>query len=214
MRILGTIAVGIVALLASPALAELPVVNESHVSWQGCDFAIKVLQDVQQDYPYPQTLYRISVQSTVVSSATCSVTPSTTELGTSKLMPQIAIAANAEGLAVAFSFGEYNRNVGNWVRIRVYRLDPSSLGIYRIAGLQASYVPENGGAGMPGATSLQELTLHPGYIEVNGTFTGNSVTEDPATTPWPYPILQGNRFVAIYPDFFTWTPQSPRIVTF
>ena len=214
MRILGTIAVGMVALLASPALAALPVVSESRVSWQGCEFSIKVLQDVEQAYPYPQTLYRISVQSAVVSPATCSLTPNTLELGTSKLMPQIAIAANAEGLAVAYSFGEYIRSVGNWVRLRVYRLDPSSLGIYRIAGLQASYVPANGGAGMPGATSLQELTLHPGYIAVNGTFTGNSVTEDPATTPWPYPILQGNRFVAIYPDFFTWAPQSPRIVTF
>jgi hypothetical protein len=65
---------------------------------------------------------------------------------------------------------------------------PSTLGSLKVAGLQASFVPSNGGAGGPGATYLGALTLHTGYLEVNGTFTGNSITEDPATIPWPYPI--------------------------
>jgi hypothetical protein len=88
------------------------------------------------------------------------------------------------------------------------------LGSVQVAGLQGNFVPSNGGAGMPGATYLGELTLHSGYLEVNGTLNGNSITEDPATTPWPYPIVQGSRFVVIYPDFFSQTPQSPRFVTF
>jgi hypothetical protein len=129
-------------------------------------------------------------------------------------MPQIAIGANAEGLAVAYSFGEYFRGMGNWVRIRTHRLDPSTLSSVRVAGLQANFVPANGGAGGPGAAYVGELTLHTGYLEVSGTFTGNSITEDPATIPWPYPILQGNRFVAIYPDFFGPTPRPPHFVTF
>jgi hypothetical protein len=40
---------------------------------------------------------------------------------------------------------------------------------------------------------------------VSGTFTGNSLTEDPANIPWPYPIWQGNAFVASYANFFTTT---------
>lgn len=214
MRMLGTIAVGIVALLASPAQAELPVVNEARASWQGCAYSIKVRQDSDPYAPYYQPLYRISVQSEVVSSSTCTLTPGTVELATSKLAPQIAIAANAEGLAAAYSFGEYYRGVGNWVRIRIHRLDPSTLGSGKVAGLQGHFVPANGGAGMPGSTYLGELSLHSGYLEVNGTLNGNSITEDPATTSWPYPIVQGSRFVAIYPDFFSQAAQAPRFVTF
>ncbi|WP_257458786.1 hypothetical protein [Archangium lipolyticum] len=214
MRILGTIAVGIVALLGSSAHAELPVVNEARVSWQGCDYSVKVRQDADPSAPYYQPLYRISVQSEVVSSGTCSLTPGTVELATSKLTPRIAIAANAEGLVVAYSFGEYYRGFGNWVRIRTHRLDPSTLGSVKVVGLQGHFVPSNGGAGGPGATYLEELSLHTGYLEVSGTLTGNSITEDPTTLSWPYPIVQGSRFVAIYPDFFGSTPRSPHFVTF
>jgi hypothetical protein len=214
MRMVGTIAVGIVALLASPARAELPVVNEARVSWQGCAYSIKVRQDVDPEAPYPQPLYRISVQSQVVSPSTCALTPKTVELATSKLEPRIAIAANAEGLAAAYSFGEYYRGFGNWIRLRIHRLDASTLSSVRVAGLQGQFVPPNGGAGGPGEANLQELTLHPGYLEVNGTLRGNSITEDPATIPWPYPILEGSRFVAIYPDFFGSTQKPPHLVTF
>ncbi|EPX62085.1 hypothetical protein D187_009989 [Cystobacter fuscus DSM 2262] len=133
---------------------------------------------------------------------------------TSKIEPRIAIAANAEGLAVAYFHGEYVRFMGDWARIGIHRLDPSTLGSVRVAGLQASYVPEDGGAGGPGATYLNELTLHPGYLEVSGTFSENSVTEYPPPMPWPYPIVQGNRFVAIYPDFFGSTQKPPHLVTF
>lgn len=214
MRLFGTIAVGIVALLGSSAHAQSPV-SEAHASWQGCDYAIKVVEVADPDFPYYyRPLYKISAQSAVVSPATCTLTPGTVELGSSKLTPQIAIAANAEGLVVAYSSGEYIRAFGSWLRIRIHRLDPSTLGSVKVVGLQSSHVPPNGGAGMPAAAYLGELSLHTGYLEVNGSFTGNSITEDPATTPWPYPIVQGNRFVAIYPDFFSQTAQAPHFVTF
>ncbi|HYO65674.1 MAG TPA: hypothetical protein VEU33_06285 [Archangium sp.] len=213
MRLFGTIAVGIVALLGSSAQAQLPVVKEARASWQGCAYSIKVLQGTDPSAPW-QILYRVTVQSEVVSSATCTLTPGTVELGTSKNTPEVAIAANAAGLAAAWSYGEYIRGYGTWGRARIHRLDPSTLGTVNVSGLQSNYVPSNGGAGMPGVITLGELTLHTGYLAVNGSFTGNSLTADPATTPWPYPILQGNRFVAIYPDFFSQAPQAPRFVTF
>jgi hypothetical protein len=221
MRMLGTIAVGMMALLASPAHAELPLVNEERVSWQGCDYAIQVREDVDPQWYWPRPLYRISVTSEVVSPSTCSLTPGTVELATSKLAPRIAIAASTEGLVVAYSFGEYARFYGDWVRIRVHALDPSTLDSVRVAGLKGAIVPPNGGAGGPGATYLGELTLHHHTLKLTGTLYGNAITEDPATVPWPYPVVKGSDFVvkeypflAIYPDFFDPTPRSPVLVTF
>jgi hypothetical protein len=150
----------------------------------------------------------------VVSPGTCALTPKTVELTTSKLEPRIAIAANAEGLAAAYSFGEYYRGMGNSIRLRIHRLDASTLSSVRVAGLQGVFVAPNGGGGGPGEANQGELTLHPGYLEVNGTLYGNSITEDPATVPYPYPLAQGSRFVAIYPDFFSTTPRAPHLVTF
>lgn len=213
MRLFGTVVVGIVALLGSSAHAQLPVVKEARTSWQGCGYSIKVLQGTDPSAPW-QILYRVTVQSEVVSSSTCTLTPGTVELGTSKNTPEVAIAANAEGLAAAWTHGEYIRGYGSWGRARIHRLDPNSLGTLKVAGLQSSYVPSNGGAGMPGTITLTGLTLYTGYLEVNGSFTGNSITEYPATTPWPYPIVQGNHFVASYADFFGQAAQSPSIVTF
>ncbi|WNG25892.1 hypothetical protein F0U62_19110 [Cystobacter fuscus] len=216
MRMVGTIAVGIVALLASPAWAELPVVNEARVSWQGCDYSIKVRKRAYPpDDPYPWFYYyNISVQSEVVSLGSCSLTPRTVELATSESEPRIAIVANAEGLVVAYSFGDYVRGLGDWYRIRIHRLDPSTLGSVRVAVLGASFLPEDVGAGDPGAVNLQELTLHPGYLEVNGSFYGNWIMDETETIPWPHPLLQGDRFVAIYPDFFGSTQRPPHLVTF
>ncbi|REG37176.1 hypothetical protein ATI61_101154 [Archangium gephyra] len=213
MRLFGTIVVGIVMLLGSAAQAQLPVVKEARADWQGCAYSIKVLQGSDPYAPW-QVLYRVTVQSAVVSSATCALTPRTVELGTSKNTPEVAIVASADGLAAAWTYGEYIRGYGTWGRARIHRLDPSTLSTLRLVGLQSNYVPSNGGAGMPGVITLSGLTLNAANLEVAGTFTGNSLTEDPATTPWPYPILQGNHFVATYADFFTAAPQSPSLVTF
>jgi hypothetical protein len=213
MRLFGTIAVGIVVLLGSSAQAQLPVVKQARADWQGCAYSIKVLQGSDPYAPW-QILYRVTVQSEVVSSATCTLTPRTVELGTSKNTPEVAIAVNADGLAAGWTYGEYIRGYGTWGRARIHRLDPSTLSTLRLAGLQSSYVPTNGGAGMPGVITLNGLTLNASNLEVAGSFTGNSITEDPATTPWPYPIVQGNNFVATYPGFFSAAPQSPSFVTF
>ena len=189
----------------------VPVINELRVTRQGCGYSLKVLRDVNPD-PYPQPLYRIIVQSEVVSPNTCTLVPGTRELQTSKDEPRIALAANDEGVVVAYSHGGYTRPY-TVIRIGIQRLDPNTLGALRVAGLAAHWVPENGGAGGPGTLSLTKLILHPSAIEVSGTFTGNSVTDDPATIAWPYPIVQGSNFVASYPDFFG-TTQPPSIVTF
>ncbi len=213
MRLFGTVVVGIVALFGSSAQAQLPVVKEARASWQGCAYSIKVLQGSDPYAPW-QILYRVTVQSAVVSSATCALTPRTVELGTSKNTPEIAILANADGLAAAWTYGEYIRGYGTWGRARIHRLDPSTLSTLRTVGLQSNYVPSNGGAGMPGVITLNGLTFDAGKLNVIGSFTGNSITEHPATIAWPYPILQGNQFVATYADFFTAAPQAPSIVTF
>lgn len=213
MRLLGKIAVGSVALFGALAHAQAPV-NEVHASWQGCDYAIKFVEVADPDWPYYyRPLYKISVQSAVVSPATCTLTPGSVELATSKLTPQLAIAVNAEGLAVAYSSGENIRAYGPWVRVRIHSLDPSSLATLKVLGLQSYNVPPNGGAGMPGAAYVSGLLLYAGYLEVDGSFTGNSLTEDPATTPWPYPIVQGTHFAVFYSSFFSQS-SPPYIYTY
>ena len=204
MQMLGRMAVGIVALFGTSALASLPVVSTAQTTRGGCAYSIKVLEDVNPD-PYPQPFYRIAVESSVIKPGTCTVQPRSVELGTSKLLPQIAIQASADGVVAAYSYGEYIRSIGNHVRVSLRNLDPSTLETLRVAGLASAFVPANGGAGAPAAVSLGALNIQGSYVEVTGTFTGNSLTEDPAGTPWPYPIWQGNDFVATYPHFFTAT---------
>lgn len=203
MQMLGRMVLGMVALLGNSALASLPVVSAAQATRGGCAYSIKVLQDVDPN-PYPQSFYRIAVESSVLTTA-CTVQPRSVELGTSKLVPQIAIQASADGVVAAYSYGEYIRSMGNHVRVSIRNLDPSTLGTLRAAGLASSFVPANGGAGAPAAVSLGALTLQGSYVEVTGTFTGNSLTEDPAGIPWPYPIWQGNEFTATYANFFTTT---------
>jgi hypothetical protein len=127
----------------------------------------------------------------------------------------LEIAASAEGLAVAYSFDEYTQFVGSRYLLRIHRLNPSTLGSVRVAGLEGHFVSETGGWGAPAPISLDRLTLYPGSLEVSCSLEGdaNSITEDPATAPWPYPIAQGSHFVAIYPDFFGATQPPPQIVT-
>jgi hypothetical protein len=204
MQMLRRIVLGIVALLGTSALADLPVVSAVQTTWGGCAYSIQVLQDVNP-IPYPQPFYRIAVESSVLAPETCTVQPQAVELGTSKLLPQIAIQASADGVVAAYSYGEYIRSMGNFVRVSIRHLDPSTLGTLRVAGLSSSVVPANGGAGAPAAVSLGGLSLNGSSVEVTGTFTGNALTEDPPGIPWPYPIWQGNEFVATYANFFTTT---------
>ncbi|MET0406255.1 MAG: hypothetical protein ABW123_27805 [Cystobacter sp.] len=166
-------------------------------------------------YYYLQ-LYKFSVHSAVISPATCTLTPGSVELATSKLTPDIAILVNAEGLAVAFSAGEYIRAFGPYARTFIRSLDPSTLVILKGVGLQSYYVPSDGGsgAGMPAAAYVAGLWFSSGNLGVYGSFTGNAFTEDPSPTPWPYPLVQGENFSVIYPDFFSQSSQSPHIFTY
>ncbi|QRN94467.1 hypothetical protein JRI60_35815 [Archangium violaceum] len=209
MRILGTLVVGLFTLLGSPALADLPVINEAQTSRNGCNYRVKVLEDSE---PHPSQpilvpLYRVVVESEIVSPATCLLTPGSVELGTSYLVPKIAIAANDEGLAVAYSWGAWVRFYGDLTHVRVHRLDPSTLASTRTSSLEGGFVPPGGGGGGPGSVDLDSLTLYPGFIMVMGTLSGNSISDLSAS---PYESTQGtgSHFVAIYPDFFN-TTQRP-----
>lgn len=197
----------------TPPLADMVVIDEARVTRQGCGYSIKVLQEVTP-YPYPPFhVHRIIVQSEVVSPGTCTLVPRTVELATSGIEPQIAIEANAEGVVVAYAYGEYSR----WFRghdLGIQRLDPNTLCALRVAGLATYFAPGDGSlAGLPGDLSLENLSLRSSYIEASGTFTGNSIYESPRTVA-PYPIVEGSHFVAIYPDFFGTTQRPPFLVTF
>lgn len=194
-------------------LNTLPVVKELRTLRQGCDYVLRVLQE-NSPYPYPNPyIYRVTVRSEVVTPSTCTLVPGTVELGTSKLVPDIALVSNTEGIVAAYSSGEYVRSMGNVVRVSIHSLDPNTLGSLRVTGLASSLVPSNGGAGAGRAAYLGAITLQPGYIEVSGTFTGNSLYEYPATIPYPYPIVTGTNYVATYPNFHS-TTMSPYIRTF
>ncbi|WNG16331.1 hypothetical protein [Cystobacter fuscus] len=211
MRMVGTIAVGIVALLASPARAD-SVISWERVYWQGCAYTIMVLEG---DDPYADTRYSVSLQSAVDSPATCSLTPRTVELVDSVSEPRIAIAASAEGLAIAYSYEEYARF--SWGRnlLRIHHLNPSTLGSVKVAELEGVWLSGTG-PWFPSPFSLNWLTLYPGSLEVHGFLDGstNAISSNVPATSWPPPLAQGNHFVAIYSDFFGATLQPPQIVTY
>ncbi|WNG25895.1 hypothetical protein F0U62_19125 [Cystobacter fuscus] len=211
MRMVGTIAVGIVALLASPAQAD-SVINSEQVSWQGCAYTIKVLRG---DDPYADTPYSVSLQSAVVSPDTCSLTPRTIKLVDSVSEPHIAIAVSAEGLAIAYSYEQYARFSWGRQLLRIHHLNPSTLGSVRVAGLEGIALSDTG-AWAPSPFSLNRLILYPDFLEVGGFLEGstNALMDDPATIPWPPPLAEGSHFVAIYPDFFGATRQPPQIFTY
>ncbi|WNG44171.1 hypothetical protein F0U60_08685 [Archangium minus] len=205
MRIFGTIAVGMATLLGSAAHAELPVFKTAQASWQGCDYTIKVLQDVDVDL---RPLYRVSVQSAVVSSDTCSLVPTAVELGTSRVEPTIAIAANAQGLVAAYSGGEYVRlGIGKWAVTHVHRLNPSTLQTMKLAELAAGWTSAPGTAGGPGTAEVDQITLYPSHVEVTGTRNGNLFGVYPSYSP--YRFGEGTHFAAFYTGFFGPNQQQP-----
>ncbi|QRK12666.1 hypothetical protein JQX13_23105 [Archangium violaceum] len=195
-----------VALLGPAAHADLPVVKTAQASWQGCDYTIKVLQDV--DEPMPRPLYRVSVQSAVVSPDTCSLVPTTVELGTSILEPTIAIAATAQGLVAAYSGGEYVKfGIGRWAVTHVHRLSPSTLRTLRLAELAAGWTSAPGTAGGPGTAEVDQITIYPSHVEVTGTRNGNLFGVYPSYSP--YRFGEGTHFAAFYPGFFGPNQQQP-----
>jgi len=212
MRMVGTIAVGVVALLASPAQAD-SVISSKQVSWQGCAYTIKVLRE---DDPYADTPYSVSLQSAVVSPDTCSLTPRSVKLVDAVNEPRIAISASAEGLVVAYSYEEYARFQWGRQLLRIQQMNPSTLGSVRMAELEGIWLSETGTWG-PAPISLYGLIPYPGSLEVHGYLEGstNAIKSNSPSTSWPPPIAQGYRFTAIYSDFFgATTLQPPQIVTY
>jgi len=205
MRVLGMSAVGIVTLLGSPAWADLPVVQEAHTVWEGCDYAIRVEQDVDP-IPYPRPLYRVSVHSSVVSADTCTLEPRTVVLGTSMLEPHIAIAANEQGLVAAFSGGEYVRAIGPYAATYVRRLEPSTLATLRQEMISAGWTSAPGTAGGPGTADVVRLAIYPTHVELKGIRSGNLVTAYPSGDSR---FEEGTGFAAFYSNFFGVNQKPP-----
>lgn len=118
------------------------------------------------------------------------------ELGSSHYAPNIAITATGRGIMVAYSSAHWARWYGGLKSITLGQLNPSSLGFMR-SELLRGYA----GGGVPGAVELGALIIHPGYVEVSGPLNGSAVF-DGTTSANPYPMAEGNHFVALFPDFF------------
>ncbi|OJH38509.1 hypothetical protein [Cystobacter ferrugineus] len=208
MRMFGTMVVGMMALLSSPALADLPVINEKQVSWQGCEYSLQVQQDSQPHpiYSYNAPFYRVVIQRDGGSSGTCPLPPGTVELGSSFYWPGIAILGNDEGLVVAFTQAPYDRWFGSdYQHIEIRQLDPSTLGSLRTETLWGSSRPVVAGeASIPGGLYLDSLYSIPGMLQVSGRLNGNSISDGllPGYEANAFPIQQGSHFVAIYYSFF------------
>ncbi|MET0405949.1 MAG: hypothetical protein ABW123_26255 [Cystobacter sp.] len=204
MRMFETVAAGLFTLLSTPALADLPVAQSS---WGGCNYRLHLVEDSRIDpIKYTTTtFYRVIVDSEVVSSATCHLTPGSVELGTSdEVVPNIDIEATEEGLVVAYSSAGWTRFYGYRSHVEVKRLDPNSLATTRTSYLEGGHLPPGGGAGGPGETNLGEIVILPGAIMVFGSLGGNSISDLNAS---PYENTQGtgNAFTATYVDFFNST---------
>ncbi|OJH38371.1 hypothetical protein BON30_24885 [Cystobacter ferrugineus] len=184
------------ALVGSPALAELPVVDEAHIAWLGCDYSIKVRQD-SDGAPNPKPLYRISVENESLEPGSCLWSPNRRELATSKIPPRIKIEASHNGPVLAYSWGENIQCLGPWVRISIHNVNPSTLESSRQAKLEAWYQedPTFEGWPRPGALYLDNLIVGSNFIQVTGDFSGNRISYA------PNPVT-GTHFVASYPMFF------------
>ncbi|OJH38918.1 hypothetical protein BON30_22150 [Cystobacter ferrugineus] len=219
MRILGSIVVGMVTLLGSSAHADPPVLGGPQAVWQGCTYSIR-----SQAYTEPSTdprdpygtvtRYKIVVQRESSPSSTCLLAPTIEELATSEYEPQVAIAANSAGLVAAYSWATYVRFVGAWGRVSIHSLNPSPVDPLRLdttrkSTVLGSFHAAPGEAGFPGTTSLGELILYPDHLQVHGPLSGNWLSAEPGPNTPPSALLQGNHFVAVYPDFFGTAQQAP-----
>ncbi|WNG16570.1 hypothetical protein [Cystobacter fuscus] len=160
------------------------------------------------------TRYKIVVQRESTPSNTCLLAPTLQELATSEYEPQVAIAANSAGLVAAYSWATYVRFVGAWRRVSIHALSPSPVEPLRLdttrkSTVLGSFHAAPGEAGFPGTTSLGELILYPSHLQVHGPLSGNWLSVEPGPQTPPSALLQGNHFVAIYPDFFGTAQQAP-----
>lgn len=219
MRISGSILIGMITLHGSSAHADSPVFGGPQAVWQGCTYSISsqayTVPSTDPRNPYgTETRYKVVVQRESDPTNTCLLAPTIEELATSEYEPQVAIAANSAGLVAAYSWATYVRFVGPWSRVSIHSLKPSPVEPLRLdttrkSTVLGSFHAAPGEAGFPGYTSLGELILYPAHLEVHGPLSGNWLYAEPGPNTPPTTLLQGNYFVAVYPEFFGTAQQAP-----
>jgi hypothetical protein len=200
---------------AEPGQPALPLVQEAHAVWAGCDYALVTRQDVVND-PYPKTLYRISAELSAAAS-TCTAAATSVALGESEYVQPLSIKASAAGIAVGYSQAVSARGIGTLSHGYVAQLDPSTLGIVRRFRLQPGSLPTSCTAGGPGWLEVGQLTLTGSDLAVDGPMSGNHLDlwtyggGVDATTPCDGSSPRTTTFTLTLPGFLT-QPQAPSIV--
>jgi hypothetical protein len=216
---LGSIAIGMVALFGSSALADLPPVKQASTVFQdGCNYSIKS-QPFEGVGPGGAILvyYKIILQRE--QGPSCGLPPATRELlVTGYREPELAIAANLQGIVVAYGWTTFSRSTGLSTRITVQRLNPAPpnpevLEISRESTLVAYQFDSPNSGGLPASLYLDQLKLHQGNLEVRGRLAGNWVTSEGASYSGPLELYEGDHFIAVHPDFFN-TVQWPLFVSY
>ncbi|ATB33221.1 hypothetical protein [Melittangium boletus] len=216
-HVLGTIAVGMMSLLGSSALAELPPVKKATAFFNGCDYSI-------QSRPFeglaagqsPWIYYKVVIQRE--QGPYCWFPPATLELLDVAYEPELAILADYQGIAVAYGWTTSSRSTGLSTRIRVGRVNPyasnaEALEITRQSTLEAYQFASSTSGPTPGSLYLDRLTFNYGNLEVRGRLTGNWVAAQESPSSGPISLLEGDHFIAIYPGIFS-TTQPPLFVTY
>ncbi|MET0405750.1 MAG: hypothetical protein ABW123_25240 [Cystobacter sp.] len=215
MRVLGSMVVGVVALLGAPTLADaLPPVNQVSAVFEGCVYSL-------QSQPYQGTgsrnarpvSYKVILQREQGPYNLCELEPASVQLLDTSEEPELAITANAfDGVVAAYSNNPVTRSRPER-RIHILLIDtrPGELRFARRSTLVSSFLSPEGGREFS-VVNLDGLTLHSGTLQVRGRLDGNML----ATVENPYrgrpETFTGNHFVAIYPDFFT-SLQRPVFIT-
>jgi hypothetical protein len=220
MHRLGTIVVGLVSLLGSSALADLPPVKEVSTDFWGCHYSLKS-QPYEGTGPGGAVLvyYKIILQREQDPYNSCWLEPATRELFDAGYEePELAITADFEGIVAAYSWTSYSWHTGLSRRISVQRLDPSpenpeALAVSRQSTLVAYQFDSPTSGPFPSSVHLDRLNLRSGNLEVRGRLAGNWVTAEEAPSQGPIELFEGDHFIALYPDIFN-TVQPPFFVTY
>ncbi|WP_232293420.1 hypothetical protein [Stigmatella aurantiaca] len=170
----------------------------------GCTFRLQVQEDsILHPYAPPELnvrwpVYHIVMRRDVDPSNPCIIpVAGTRELGISFYEPSIALTSTGRGIVAAYSATAVAPWYGGSSILSLGQLNPSSLDFMRAEGLRGHH----SSPGVRGEVTLHEVIIHPGYLEVTGFLTGNAVSATSSSNP-PYPVQEGSRFVALYPDFF------------
>ncbi|SET58797.1 hypothetical protein [Stigmatella erecta] len=209
MHWMGKLALGAVAVLSSPAWADVRFIKEVSTTWNGCKYSLVVEQDTYVP-PYPpfSSDYYASFRREADASGTCQLEPVSFRLTTSQAQPDVAIAADSAGLVIAYSNGGYSHGYGG-ESTQLSLLDPATLATLRSVRLSGAGLTPQCTAGGGGVAVAQQLTIHNhSTLVVQGRFGGNAIFFYQASEPRETSLCDGpargfTKFTAVFPSFFT-----------